>query len=54
MIDLMGYPEAGPDSPPVVVQTSHFFKWLTIVVMALLILHILADLIRRAMRKGSH
>jgi len=53
MIDLMGYPDARPDAEPVVVQTSQFFKWLTIIVMALLILHILADLIRRAARKRA-
>lgn len=53
MIDMMGYPDARPDEEPVVVQTSQFFKWLTITVMALLILHILADLIRRAVRKKA-
>ena len=53
MINMMGYPDSGPDQAPVVVRTSQFFKWLTITVMALLILHILADLIRRALRKGS-
>ncbi|MFH1744026.1 MAG: hypothetical protein ABIH23_33900 [bacterium] len=53
MIEMMGYPDVGPDESPVVVRTSQFFKWLTIITMTLLILHILADLIRRALRKSS-
>jgi hypothetical protein len=53
MIELMDYPQAAPDRTPVVVRTSQFFKWLTIITMTLLILHILADLVRRAIRKKA-
>ena len=53
MIELMDYPEAAADRSPVVVRTSQFFKWLIIITMTLLILHILADLIRRAIRKKA-
>ncbi|HPA48383.1 MAG TPA: hypothetical protein PK395_21650, partial [bacterium] len=54
MAQMMGYPDARPDSTPVIVRTSAFFKWLTIITITLLVLHILADLIRRTVgRKGN-
>jgi hypothetical protein len=34
---------------PVNVRVNHFFRWLIIIVMALLILHILGDLYRRTL-----
>jgi hypothetical protein len=38
---------------PVYVRINRFFKWLIIVTMTLLVLHILADLMRRALRKRA-
>jgi len=44
MYELQGAKES------IYVRTGQFFKWLIIVTMTLLILHIMGDLFRRAMR----